>query len=182
MELSKAIKDRRSVRKYTNEKISREVIEEIIELSRFSPSWSNFQISRYNIIEDRKVIEQIADLGSKGFVYNIKSLKNAPGVLVISTRTGKSGVLDASKGFEKTEVNSEWEMFDAGLATQTFCLAAFDKGVSTCIFGIFDKDEVAKIINLPSDERVCAVIVYGIALEQTKTPPKKEVNELIRYI
>lgn len=46
------IKSRRSVRKFTEEKVPHEVLEQLVELSRWAPSWKNTQIARYVAVED----------------------------------------------------------------------------------------------------------------------------------
>lgn len=46
------IKTRRSVRKFTEEKVPHEVLEQLVELSRWAPSWKNTQIARYVAVED----------------------------------------------------------------------------------------------------------------------------------
>ena len=55
------IKTRRSVRKFTEEKVPHEVLEQLVELSRWAPSWKNTQISRYLAIEDPAVQNTIAE-------------------------------------------------------------------------------------------------------------------------
>ena len=52
-------------------------------------------------------------------------------------------------GFERdgsfsTKKEDRWQMFDAGAACQTFCLAAKDKGLGTVIMGIFDEDGISE--------------------------------------
>jgi len=39
------IKERRSVRKYRDGKVDRKTMEEIVEISRWAPSWANTQIA-----------------------------------------------------------------------------------------------------------------------------------------
>ena len=47
MDAATMIQVRRSVRKYKKEKVDRKMMEEIIELSRWAPSWANTRIARY---------------------------------------------------------------------------------------------------------------------------------------
>ena len=47
------IKSRRSVRKFTEEKVPHEVLEQLVELARWAPSWKNTQIARYVAVEDK---------------------------------------------------------------------------------------------------------------------------------
>lgn len=181
MDAIEMLKGRRSVRNYKDEKVSRETMAEIMEATRYAQSWSNFQIARYTFVEDEAKIAQLADAGVNDFIYNIKTLKKASGVAVLSFVKGKSGKKDPDGNDYATNKESIWEMFDAGISCQTFCLAAFEKGVGTCVMGIIDDENIAKIVNLPADETVAALIVYGYPTEHKSAPPRKTVEELSRW-
>ncbi|AIO18363.1 dihydropteridine reductase [Candidatus Izimaplasma bacterium HR1] len=175
------LKDRRSVRKYKNEIVSKELMLEISELTKYSPSWGNLQIARYTFITDENSIKRIAEDGVKGFVYNIKTLLNARNVAVISYVKGKSGKL--GKDEYATSKTNSWEVFDAGIATHQFCLAAYAKGVGTVIMGVIDDTVIREIIKLPEEESVGALIVYGFESGVHSAPtPRKDIKELIRFI
>lgn len=180
MELMECIKSRRSVRKYTDEPITHEVIEEIIDAARFSPSWKNTQIVRYNIIEDKEIMNKIATDCVLGFEFNTKTLSRATSILVVSYITKRCGY--ERDGSFSTAKEDRWEMFDAGVATQTFCLAAHDKGVGTCIMGIFDEEKIAELIGLPENQKIGAVIAMGYPVFSPDAPPRKEVNDLVKYV
>lgn len=177
------IKERRSVRTFKKEAVDRETMKEIIEVARWAPSWANFQVARYTLVDDPAIIEQLAHDGVKGFVYNINTLKNAKGVAVLSFVKGKSGKLDLEKEEYATSKENVWEVFDAGIACQTFCLAAHAKGVGTCIFGVIDDESIARIVGLPGEESVAALVVYGYEDgEHAKPTPRKEVDEILRFV
>ncbi len=175
------IKGRRSIRKYKDEVVSADVLKEVVEVSKYAPSWANFQIARYNFISDKAVIEKIAQEGVNGFVYNKATLENAKNILVISYVQGKSGKLDVEKDDFATSKSNEWEMFDAGIACQTFCLAAHEKGIGTCIFGIIDDKAIAEIIGLPKDETVASVVTFGYPAEEIASTTRKDVSEIARF-
>lgn len=181
MEAIEMIKSRRSVRQYKNQVVSRELMTEIIEITRYAPSWTNSQTPRFTLVDNPEIIQQFASEGVKGFVYNMDTLKNAKGVLVLSFVAGKSGRLDKYDLTSETDP-TKWEHFDAGIACQTFCLAAHAKGVATCIFGVIDEEKIAKLINLPAEETVAALIVYGIEEGAAKPPRRKEVEEILRWV
>ncbi len=177
------IRERRSVRKFKDEKIDRDTMQEIVEISRWAPSWANYQIARYTLVDDKETIAKLANDGVKGFVYNMKTLTNAKGVAVLSFVMGKSGRLAPEKGDFKSPNARLWEAFDAGIACQTFCLAAHAKGVGTCIFGVIDEESIARIVNLPEEETVAAIIVYGYEDgSHTKPTPRKDVAEILRFV
>ena len=70
MELSTCIKERRSVRRFTEEMVDHETIEKIIDLARFAPSWKNTQTTRYYVIENADMIKSICDDAVLGFEGN----------------------------------------------------------------------------------------------------------------
>lgn len=180
MEAIELIKTRRSVRKFTDEKVSKEVLNEIMDATRFAPSWGNFQIARYTFVDDLEVIKKLATDGVNSFVYNVSTLKNAKGVAVLSFVKGKSGKLDGDA--YATNKASVWEVFDAGIACQTFALAAHAKGIGTCIMGVINDESISKIVNLPEDETVAALVVYGYPQSEVAPTPRKEVEQLARFI
>lgn len=188
MDAIEMIKERRSIRKFKNEKVDRETMKEIIELSRWAPSWANYQIARYTLVDDDATIAKLANDGVKGFVYNMKTIQSAQGIAVLSYVKGKSGRLDQKKlDLMQEELSASkadvWEIFDAGIACQTFCLAAHAKGVGTCIFGVIDEKSIAEIVNLPAEEAVAALIVYGYEDgPHAKPTPRKDVDKIVRFI
>ncbi len=175
------LKERRSVRRFKDEKVSHDVLKEVVEIARYAPSWANYQVARYTFVDSEEKIKQLASEAMSNFSYNMRTLENAKGVLILSYVNGKSGKLDTGKGELTTTNQNVWEVFDAGIACQTFCLAAHEKGIGTCIFGVFDKDKVPQIVNLPQDESVAALIVYGYPDGDIPKTPRKEVSELVRF-
>ncbi len=177
------IKERRSVRKFKNEKVDRATMAEIVDISRWSPSWANYEIVRYTLVDDELLIKQLADNGVNDFVYNIDTLKNAKGVAVLSYVKGKSGKLGQEKGEYASKRADSWEMFDAGIACQTFCLAAHAKGIGTCIMGVINEENISEIINLPSNETVAALVVYGYpeSGSNSSSSSRKSVDQLLRF-
>ena len=68
------IKERRSVRKYKDEKVDRETMREIVDIARWAPSWVNYQIARYTLVDDEEIIKEIAeqlDISEKAVERNI---------------------------------------------------------------------------------------------------------------
>ena len=97
--------------------------------------YKNTQPVRYIVIDDPALKERMARECIPGQGFNTKTINRAAALAVIAYVPGLSGQGDATL----TESQAAgWEMFDAGIAAQTFCLAARDLGIGTCILGIFD--------------------------------------------
>ena len=54
MTAEECIKGRRSIRKFTAEPVSHELLARIVETASFAPSWKNTQITRYIAVEGAK--------------------------------------------------------------------------------------------------------------------------------
>lgn len=177
MNAVECIKTRRSVRKFTDEMVSVDTVREIVELASYAPSWKNTQVIRYTLVEDPEIIAKIAAEGVMDFPLNQKTVSRAKQLMIVTKKDGicgyeKSGEFSTSKG-------SEWEMFDAGIATQTFCLAAHDKGVGTVILGIFDDAKIGEIVGIPDGQTVAAVVAMGYPAFAPEMPPRKSVDDLL---
>ncbi len=181
MTAEQMILERRSVRLYRPEPVSRETMDEIMELTRFAPSWSNMQVARCTLISDPEIVARLAREGVKGFSYNIGTLEKAPCACVLSFVAGKSGKFRGDDSYVTSKADS-WEVFDAGIACQTFCLAAHAKGVGTCIMGVIDDESISSIVGLPEGETVAALITYGYPAETPEPTPRKSVEQITRYI
>lgn len=91
MQTLDAIKTRRTIRKFTEEPVSHEVIEKIVEASAYAPSWKNTQTARYIIIEETALKDRIAREAVMGFEWNTGIILGAPVLVVLASVPGKSG-------------------------------------------------------------------------------------------
>ncbi len=180
METKDCIQSRRSIRRYTGQHISRETLEQIVSLASYAPSWKNTQVARYTAVADRAVIDRIANECVLGFAHNAGILQNC-NLLVVQTILVKRSGYERDGSFSTTQ-GTHWESFDAGIAAQTFCLAAHDLGIGTCILGVFDEKKVAELINVPSTQAVSALIAMGYPAENPAVPQRKSAGELLRFI
>ena len=179
MDTLECIKTRRSIRKFKEETVDHETINAIVAAASMSPSWKNTQICRYHIIENKDILKDIADNCVLDFEFNQKTISRAPQLVVVSMIEKRCGY--ERDGSFSTSKEDRWEMFDAGIASQTFCLAAHDMGVGTVILGIFDEAKVAKAINLPEGQKVASLIAMGYPNQECEAPKRKSVEELVSY-
>ncbi|MBR0483970.1 MAG: nitroreductase family protein [Oscillospiraceae bacterium] len=180
MEFTEVIKGRRSIRKYADKPVTKEDIEKIIELTRFAPTWKNSQTARFHVILNQELKNRIAEEGTCSFSKNKLNIQSASGLIILTTVDGiagyeKDGTFTTSKG-------THWQSFDAGIACQTFCLTAYDRGISTLIMGIYDEAKIRNILNLPENESISALIAVGYAEEAPNAPQRKEVSEIMEII
>ncbi len=70
------IRARRSIRNFLDRPVEREIVEKIIEGARFAPSAKNAQSTRYMVIRDRDLLEEVAEATAAWLGRIAQKLKN----------------------------------------------------------------------------------------------------------
>ena len=179
MDAQTCILTRRSHRKFTEEKVSREEIEKIVSLASYAPSWKNTQISRYIAIEDEQIKKDISEKFCPPGTNNATITAACP-VLVVQTFIKNRCGYNRDGSFT-TDREDGWQYYDCGIAAQTFCLAAHDLGLATLIMGVFDRKELQEYLNIPEDQEVMALIAVGHPVSEAFAPPRKDVETLLSW-
>lgn len=169
---------RRSIRRFKSDAIDHALLEEIVATASYAPSWKHSQITRYIAVEGA-MKDLIAAKACDAWQPNADIINSAPVLMVISVIKNRSGF--ERDGSYSTPRKDGWQMYDAGVASQTFCLAAHDKGIGSVILGIFDSEKVASILEVPEDRDVIALIPIGYPDEEPVAPKRKSVEDLLSY-
>ena len=72
-------------------------------------------------------------------------------------------------------------MFDAGIATEAFCLAAYEQGLGTVIMGIFEQEKASRLLAIPEDMDLITLVAIGYPAESPVAPKRKETDELLSF-
>ncbi len=177
METVKCIKERRSIRKFdSSREVSKEQIDAVLDTARFSPSWKNTQVTRYTVLtgDAKDKLAACTNIWAK----NGDIMRSAPMVVALSIVDKRSGY--ERDGSPSTPLGNGWQMFDCGIAAQSFCLAAFDAGLSTVIMGLYDEN-ASEVIGIPEGQILTALIAVGYADESPAAPNRKELSDLVTY-
>lgn len=177
MNTKECIVTRRSIRRFKPERVEHSLLESIISAASYSPSWKNSQITRYIAVEDPSVLDTIATHFTPEF--NSRIVKQAPLLVAVTFVKGICGF--ERDGSFTTAKEDRWQMFDAGIACQTFCLAAHDAGLGTVIMGIWDEQGISRLLDIPQDEELAALIAVGRPAVEPAAPGRKSVKELLTY-
>ena len=147
----KAIKERRSIRKYKETPVVREQIDALLEAAMLAPSACNSRPWRFVVITRRETLNKLADC--HGYA---KMLYKAPVAIVICALADEQAKISIAEGF--------WPQ-DCGAATQNILLQAQEMGLASCWCGVYPKEPimaaVRDILNLPEDEIPFNIIAIG---------------------
>ena len=127
MNTTECIRTRRSIRKFKAAPVDHSLLESLISDTSYSPSWKNSQITRFIAIEDSSILDSIVQDYTPSFNSDI--IKQVPVLLAVTFVKGRSGF--ERDGSFSTKKGDRWQMFDVGVACQTFCLAAHNAGLGS---------------------------------------------------
>lgn len=175
-ELMTAIKERRSIRNYTDREVPDDLLNQVLEAVRWAPSWANTQCWEIVVARDPEIKRKLQDTLSKPNP-STRAVVEAPVVLVLCGKTRSSGYY---KDQETTKFG-DWILFDLGIAMQTLCLAAHDLGLGTVVIGLFDHAKVMEILGLPEGYEVVAMTPLGFPARGTSAPKRREIAEFTHY-
>ena len=177
MNTNECIKSRRSIRKFKPDAIDHSLLESLISTASYSPSWKNTQITRYIAIEDPAILESIINDYTPEF--NSNTIKQVSTLIAVTFIKGRCGF--ERDGSYSTKKEDRWQMFDVGVACQTFCLAAHEAGLGTLIMGIWDEDGITELLHIPEDQELAALIAIGYPDIDPPAPKRKSVEDLLTY-
>ncbi len=178
MTAKECIKGRRSIRKFKDTLIDHQVLEDIIETASYAPSWKHTQIVRYIAVEGA-LKDKIGSECTSMFPNNGTIIQNAPMLIAVTVIKNRCGY--ERDGSFTTPRGDTWQMYDAGVASEAFCLAAYEQGIGSVIVGIFDGDAVSALLSIPDDRELVALIPIGYPDEAPTAPRRKPVTELVSY-
>ncbi len=166
------LKERRSVRRYEEKDIPEDVLNQVLDAVKWSPSWANTQCWELIVIKAPDVKEKLQGaMASTNPAF--KSIVAAPVLIALCGKLKSSGYYkDAS-----TTKFGDWFLFDLGLAAQTLCLAAQNVGLGTVITGLFNQDQAAEVLNVPEGYELVSLIPMGYPAKTGSAPKRREVGE-----
>jgi nitroreductase len=166
MDLTEAIKKRRSIRKYLPRKVENDKLDRVLEAGRLAPSAKNLQEWRFVVVRDEGRRKRLAE-AAKGQTF----VGEAP-VVIAACATVTDYVMTCGQLTYP---------IDLAIALEHMVLAAAAEGLGTCWIGAFYEEEVKKILNIPPEVRVVALLPLGYPDESPHPRPRKEIGEIVAF-
>jgi nitroreductase len=165
MDLFSLIKTRRSVRRFTDEPVSDETIDKIIEAGTWAPSGKNNQPWRFAVIRDHTVKSQVSEL-----THYAKCVLSAHVLIAV--------FLDETSSYHKIK-----DAQAIGSCIQNMLLTIHDEGLGAVWLGEILKngDRVRDLVNGSRDLELMAVIAIGHPAGESGTGSRKEVEQTIFF-
>ena len=164
MDFKDVLRSRRSVRRFSEKKVSPRLVEEIIEDATYAPTPCNQQLWQFVAVTDDRIKTQLI---TEAFSSTL--IRHAPVVLVVC--------YDAWHITEAVQASS--------MATQNILLSATEKGVGSLSMNSYgDEKTIKKILNLPETYTINCFVLFGYPTELYKTVPtvsRRPVKEVLSF-
>ena len=145
-------RQRRSIRKYTDQKVEKEKLDYIVRCALMSPSGKRINPWEFYVVTDREVLRQMVGCRT----YGSGMFETAQAAIVVA--------LDAS-------LTDTWQS-DGAIAAQNIWLAAADQGLGACWCQVYKRegaeDLVKKLAGIPENLTVLCVMSLGYKDEERK--------------
>ncbi|MGA1978705.1 MAG: nitroreductase family protein [Bacteroidales bacterium] len=166
MELYEGLLSRRSIRKYTGEKIEDDRIIKIITAGMYAPSASNKRPWHFIVIDDREVLGRI--------------MKEHP----YSSMLAEASHAIAVCGDEKLENGPGYYKLDCSAATQNILLAAHSMGLGAVWLGVEPRAEriskISAVLGLPPHIHLLSLVSIGVPIKIPAEIPERFEPRKIR--
>jgi nitroreductase len=177
MELEKAIKGRRSIRKYANRPVENVVIEELLDMARQAPSSMNGQPWHFIVIRDAETKKKLVALKNQYCPiekqeYSADFIQNAPAVVIVC--------VDKTQSFDR-------EIENGILAAANIMLAAHDRGLGSVYMSAYKADEPAvsrsirELLGIPDGMEPISILPLGYPAETPEPKNLKSLHAIISY-
>lgn len=198
IEILDVMRTRRSLRRYLDMPVPRELVEKILDAARWAPSAHNRQPWRFAVLESADTKRALAgamgqrlraDLERDGVAQEIiekdtarsyQRITNAPVILVVCVT-----MRDMDSYTDERRNHAEYLMAtqSVAMATQNLLLTAHASGLGACWMcaPLFVPETVRKVLHLDADWEPQALITLGYAAEE-RTKTRIELDQVVRYI
>lgn len=203
-ELLELMRSRRSVRRFSNEPVADELVEQLVEAARWAPSAGNQQAWRVLYVDDRERIGAMGDAvrarveevrsdlrpsataQMSGYLDSFLTFTGAPIVLAFIHRAGVDLIQAARRSREKTTgVEPEaYSLASAAAAIENLLIAAHALGLGACWMTgpLLAEQEMSSILKVPRSWRLTALIPVGWPAEAPQPPPRRSLERLLRRV
>lgn len=155
MNITEAIKARRSIRKFENRCVPHSELVKLVELAGYAATGANMQPLKFKIADTPELCEKLFPCTKwAGYLENGTPCETERPHSYIAV-LGDTGIKSA---FE----------CDAGAAVTNMMLGAVESGLATCWLGAIERDEIAKILELDEKLKVLYLLAVGYPAQTSR--------------
>jgi len=177
----KEIFDHRTIRKYLDKPVPKNVIDEILEAAVRTSNTGNMQVYSIIVTTNDEIKEDLAPAH-----FNQPMIKEAPVVLTFCADFNRFNkwchYRNAQPGYDNF-LSFLTAAIDAVIAAQNACLAAESNGLGICYLGtaIYNPDKIIEILDLPKGVVPITTVTIGYPGENPPLTERLPVEAVVHY-
>jgi len=169
MELDKAIKERHTVRKFkTTKKVSYKDVITAVDAGMKCPLAGNEPSLKFIVVQDKKIIEELAKAAQQDFVSDVD--------FVVVVCSDKKFLVKSY--YERGERYSKQQ---AGACIENILLKLTDSGLASCWVGAFSDETVKRVLRIPDEIDVEAMLPIGYELGKTSQKARPDLDSVLFF-
>ena len=181
MDFDEIINNRRSARLFTNEDVSRELINKILQSASIAPSARNRQPWKFYILNNEQK-NHIMDMLFEWDKINPKERTSVKGTAEQIKTANKMIMIysDSYKSKAKNENYKKPDYLSLGCAIENMSLQAINLGLGSCILcdTLYIENEIDEYLGINNFEQICGFII-GSPIYNYPPKMKKNLNDLL---
>jgi nitroreductase len=171
MEFFEVIKNRHSIRTFSDQPVEDEKLQQILETANLAPSAGNLQAYEIYVVTDAKKRD-----GLSCAALAQEYVAVAPVALVFCTHP------ELTEGRYTERGTRLYTVQDATIACTFAMLAATDLGLGSVWVGTFDEKVVRLIIGAPDSQVPVVILAVGYAAEFPDQHPRRPLDQLAHRV
>jgi len=169
MEFDSVINKRHSARIFKEtKKPDYQDIMTAIDCAVKAPNAGNLPCLKYILVSDKKLINELAEACQQDFISKVSY------IIVVCT---DKKFLEKSY-YERADMYTRQQ---AGAAIENFLLKIVDLGLASCWVGAFSDETVRRILTIPDDIQIEALLPIGYEIEKTEKKMKPSLQSTMYY-
>lgn len=194
------LKSRRSIRRFKNKSVPRDVIYKLIEAASWAPSAGNRQNWEFTVVTSMSLKEKMAEAvrfewnrllerpnmssiadSIREYSKHFDWFARAPVLVVLSAKSPEGFM---NKMFGSADIDVAGTKTSVAMAAENLMLAAHSTGIGSCCLTapLAAHESIKTLLGLGARQVIVCLVALGYADEKPDRPPRKAQDSITRFM
>ena len=171
MSVMELLTTRRTYRRFAQKAVPQDVVDDIVQAVRLSSCGANRQAVRLVLVQSPEMVAKVQPLVKwAGYLPPEQGTPKADEQPTLYAAVVDDTSLPGDHGV------------DLGIALANLTLAAWDKGVGSCIMGAIDKPALTELLHIEEPQKLMYMVAFGYPSHEAHIVPMTEETGVKYYL
>ena len=171
MSIMETLASRRTYRRFAQKPVPQDVVEDMVEALRLSSCGANRQAVKLVVVQSPEMVAKVHPLVKwAGYLPPEQGTPKADEQPVMYLAVVQDSAISG-------DLNT-----DTGIALANITLAAWDKGVGSCIMGAINKPALSELLGIAEPDKLAFMVALGYPSHTAKIVPMTEETGIKYYL